>query len=1187
MDIYRSVALLLLILLAACDQATEVICGDGLDNDADGMLDCDDPDCSGDAACSEGDTDTDTDADTDTDTDLPLDEDNDGYTSVADGGDDCDDGDASINPGADEYCNGVDDDCDDETDEADSVDASTWYADTDTDAYGDASDSAVACEAPTGMVADDTDCNDAEATTYPGADELVADGIDQDCDGAETCYQDADGDGYGATTTALSKDLDCEDTGEASTDTDPDDSDGSTYPGAPEIPGDGIDQDGNGGDTCYVDGDGDGYGTTTTVASTDLDCDDSGESTLDSDCDDAEATTYPGAGEYCDGHDDDCDGDTDEDDAVDASTWYADTDTDMYGDPLSTYHSCSLPSGYVGDDTDCDDTDASINPGAAELTADGIDQDCNGGDVCYVDGDSDSYGTTTTVVSTDMDCTGSGESVSATDCDDAEATTYPGADEYCDGHDDDCDGDTDEASAVDASTWYADTDDDMYGDPLSTDRACTQPSGYVADDTDCDDSDASINPEATEGTADAVDQNCDGAESCYVDSDGDGYGTTSTVVSTDTDCADSGESTVDTDFDDGEATAYPGAPEIAADGIDQDGDGGDACYEDADGDGYGATTTVASSDLDCDDAGESTDSSDLDDSDGSTYPGAPEIPGDGIDQDGDGGDDCYVDSDADGFGSASTVASADMDCSDAGESDLATDCDDTDTAAYPGATETWYDGTDQDCDGSSDYDQDGDGYDSDAYGGTDCDDTESGAYLGATELCFDSLDNDCDGVTDACELDAGTSAWLELEGLAAGDRAGYALTVAGDTNGDGYQDLLVGAFYADDTDSDEGVAYLLHGPLDGSSSLATADAVFVGESASDAAGGTLARAGDVDGDGLDDMLVGAWNDSTGGTSAGAAYLVLGGVSGTLDLGSADAKLYGTATSSAGASLGSCGDLTGDGTPDLLIGAPHLNSSTGVAYVVSGDFRGTGSIASEGLTFNGEATGDNAGYGLAGMDVNGDGFGDLLIGAPYASATDTGKVYIFNGPVTIGSATSGADATIQGAFANAAIGVYTVDAGDVDGDGYNDLLLGSEIGGAYYEGRTYLVSGPITGSLSLSSATATFIGEGADDLAGCAGPAGDVNGDSYADVLVGAWHADSTGTDAGAAYIVLGPATGSIDLGLADLKIEGEAGGDRLGHTPTAEADLDGDGFQDLVLGAYQHDGSAGADSGTVYLFQLQ
>jgi len=798
----------LVVLLTACDPGTETLCDDVLDNDADGFVDCDDQDCDGDAACvddsgeppdgdADGDgyealsaggddcddddasvhpdadehcNDVDDDCDGDTDEDDAVDAltwyadgDNDGYgdpestTAACDQPTgwvsetyaiDCDDGDASINPGADETCNEVDNDCDGEIDEDDAVDATTWYADIDADGFGDADDNAVACDAPTGMVADDTDCDDGEATIYPGADELVADGIDQDCDSVETCYTDADGDGYGATTTVLSEDLDCEDTGEADTDTDLDDSDGSTYPGAPEIPGDGIDQDGDGGDTCYLDDDGDSYGTTTTVASADLDCEDSGESALDSDCDDAETSTYPGADEYCDGHDDDCDGDIDEDDAVDAVTWYADTDGDLHGDPLSTDRACTQPSGYAADATDCDDGDASINPSMTEATADGIDQDCDGGDLCYEDADGDSYGSTATVASADMDCSGSGESTLDTDCDDAEATTHPSADEYCDGHDDDCDGDTDESSAVDASTWYADADGDLYGDPLSTDRACTQPTGYVTDTTDCDDTNGTINPEETETVADGIDQDCDSGDTCYVDNDGDGYGTTSTVASSDMDCSDTGESTADTDFDDSEPTAYPGASEVVADGIDQDGDGGDSCYEDLDGDGYGASTTATSSDLDCDDEGESTDSSDLDDSDGSTYPGALEIPGDGIDQDCDGGDICYVDADGDGYGTTATVASTDLDCTDSGESALDTDCDDSDTAAYPSATETWYDGADQDCDAASDYDQDGDGYDSDAHGGADCDDLTGSTNPGTAEIWYDGTDQDCDGWSD-------------------------------------------------------------------------------------------------------------------------------------------------------------------------------------------------------------------------------------------------------------------------------------------------------------------------------------------------------------------------------------------------------------------------------------------------------
>jgi hypothetical protein len=359
------------------------------------------------------------------------------------------------------------------------------------------------------------------------------------------CAKDASDDGGDDTSTPVvvdedqdgaSAEDDCDDT-DASLNLDDGDSDGfstcdgdcndfdaGVYPGAGDTYGDGADQNCDG--TDGVDTDGDGWAS---------------EASGGADCDDSEATTYPGADEYCDGHDDNCDGETDEDTSVDVSTWYTDADSDGYGDAASADIDCYQPTGYVADATDCDDSEATTYPGADEY-CDGHDDNCDGDidedtsvDVStwYADTDSDGYGD---AASTDIECyTPTNYVMDATDCDDSDITTNPGADEYCDGHDDNCDGDIDEDTSVDVSTWYADTDSDGYGDAASTDIDCYQPTGYVPDDADCDDSDPDSN----------------------LDVDNDGY------------------STCDDDCDDTDATRYPFAGDIYGDGVDLDCDGFD------------------------------------------------------------------------------------------------------------------------------------------------------------------------------------------------------------------------------------------------------------------------------------------------------------------------------------------------------------------------------------------------------------------------------------------------------------------------------------------------------------------------------------------------------------------------------------------------------------------------------------
>jgi hypothetical protein len=373
------------------------------------------------------------------------------------GSDDCDDEDAAVNANADELCDSVDNDCDGEVDE-EALDASAWYIDGDGDGYGDLAGEALHCAPPIGFVTDPTDCDDGDAGVHPTAVE-VCDGIDQDCDGTADdgagidYYEDLDGDGFGDPSTGQPL---CDGTGFVGNGTDCDDTVSGVHPGALEIC-DEIDNDCDelvddddddlSATLWYLDDDGDAYGddAVTVVA-----CAPVGTwATVGGDCDDSASTTNPGAPEVCGGGDEDCDGldDNDDPDVSDADSYAPDLDGDGFGATGAWYLSCFPPSDASLVDGDCDDADSAVFPGAPEVCGSGVDADCDGlladddpdaAGAAYVDADGDSWGTTLAPI-TGCDPP-AGYAARDGDCDDGRPAVNPGAAEVCfNDLDDDCD----------------------------------------------------------------------------------------------------------------------------------------------------------------------------------------------------------------------------------------------------------------------------------------------------------------------------------------------------------------------------------------------------------------------------------------------------------------------------------------------------------------------------------------------------------------------------------------------------------------------------------------------------------------------------------------------------------------------------------------------------------------------------
>ena len=923
------------------------------------------------------------------------------------------------------------------------------------------------------------DCDDQDASVYPGAIE-ICDGIDNDCDGVSDnpgfvqdgpevevleVYVDADGDGYGDPNYPYWV---CEDQIPSGYVTNSDDCNDSKPDWNPDA-------------IWYADSDSDGYGDSDDII---VQClPPTGYIDIDGDCDDTRADINPGEVEICDPDniDEDCNGLADDDDSsVDTSsqyTWWRDADVDGYGTSTDEVIACDEPAGYSlnlnGDD--CDDADPDVNPIGTEL-CDSKDNDCNGliddnpvtSAVVYYDGDGDGYGNPSASLELE-ECNIPSDYVSnANDCDDTSAAINPAATEVCNGLDDDCDSliDDDDTS-LDTSTtsaWYDDADGDGYGDATAVTNSCAQPSGAVSDFTDCDDTDAAINPNTQ----------------WFADNDSDTYGDASSVT---TQCSQpTGTVLDDQDCDDTNSSINPGATEIC---------------------------DASNTDEDCDGVSDDQDSS-VDTSGYTTY---------------------YVDNDADGYGSTITVEACDLP---SGAATANGDCDDSNANVSPSATEVC-NGIDDDCD-------------------ADVDDDDSSLDTSTASTWY--ADNDGDGYGDS------SSSVLACD-------PGSAYTDNTDDCDDSNADV-----WSTKVESFNGYDDNCDGVTDYDVSYTTASGIWIGEDASAQAGFEIAGGGDLDNDGFDDFAVGA----PGEDGTGVAYIVNAG-SGTSSLAS-EIKISGTYSGAETGESLAYGDANDDGFVDLIVGSPDDASNYGVVYLMEGPITNSTSVASAAATMIGSGNGAYAGEQVrSGCDVTGDNIDDILIGEPAAN-----KSYVVNGPVsssfTLGSTT--AYAVYTGANANDYTG-YVRCLGDVNADGYDDFGVGGwgvDYGGTL-SGSSYWMYGPVSSGLqSVTVSDVRIDGESAGDNFGSSGGfgVGDVNDDGYADVIVDAIGDDDAASAAGAVYLFYGNSTrsGSMSAGTYDAKFLGESTNNNAGTRAGIVGDLDNDGYDDIAISAYNWNSVRGA-----------
>ncbi len=563
--------------------------------------------------------------------------------------------------------------------------------------------------------------------------------------------------------------------------------------------------------------------------------------------------------------------------------------------------------------------------------------------------------------------------------------------------------------------------------------------------------------------------------------------------------------------------------------------------------------------------------------------------------------DCVADEDGDGYSNPE-------------------DCNDADPAINPAATEVC-DGIDNDCDGSIDEGTSGGSTwyadaDSDSYGdaattstactmptgyvtdATDCNDASAGINPGATEVCSDGIDQDCDPMTVACTFNGTQEIKADYDFRAYGTAADYAVgsSVAnnGDFDGDGFDDVAVGQFYSDTSPAtDNGRLHLWLGPVDSTDSLSTTDQTFDGDTTqnSDYLGSAVRFMPDYDGDLDDEILVAA--NRAGSSDYGAAYLFEGNTTAT-SVSGADATFT---TTTASVYMGSSvygGDVDNDGLGDVAVGAYGYSSSAGAAGVwLDSAISSSNDLSAASILITGASAGHNLGYSIALCDIDADGFDDGIFGAPAASATTVpGKTYIFYGMNAMsGSASaSTADAILAGSSNGDRQGLAVACLGDVDGDGTADIVTTSDKndGAASDAGAAYVITTWPSGSMNASAAADTIIqGSNATDYFGrTAAMAGDTNGDTFADVIIGATGYDvSALSGAGAVYFWYGPlSSGTVSASSFDALFTGANNNDAVGYVIDGGGDVDADGNADWMSGATSWDGFGYGNSGGAWLF---
>ncbi len=411
------------------------------------------------------------------------------------------------------------------------------------------------------------------------------------------------------------------------------------------------------------------------------------------------------------------------------------------------------------------------------------------------------------------------------------------------------------------------------------------------------------------------------------------------------------------------------------------------------------------------------------------------------------------------------------------------------------------------------------------------------------------------------------SSWHKASNLEGTPQFGYSVSSAGDVNGDGYSDIIVGAPYYDSGQTDEGAVFMYAG---GESGLQASGYYWKkeGDLAGAHFGFSAAGAGDVDGDGYDDVIVGAPNYASGQVDEGGAWVYRGSAAGMISTPYWH-KLSDQVGALFGFSVAGAGDTNGDGFAEVIIGAPMMendidDADEGMLFVYRGSASGMGTTPY--FSKDADKAGTHFGYSVASAgDTNRDGYADIIVGAPDYTSTYAaeGGAWVYLGrPDRI---ITSPDWYAYGGQASAHFGFSVAGAGDVNGDGYSDVIVGAPdyADGQAGEGGVWTYYGSVNGLFD----TAAWHREAgqADAFYGFSvSTAGDVNGDGYADVVVGACGMTDDVTDEGTARVFLGSLSG---LGSAVWFGAGGELNSYYGYSVSTAGDVNGDGYDEVIIGA--------------------